>query len=616
MKKFKSIADKISAKRRRLWIGGISISVFLILGTVIYFNFNNLLSAALMSSFNNNIVSDVYELKFEKLRINFLQGDIKVSNVILQPRKNPLKSYSYINSSFRLATHKLVLKNVNIVDLIQFNVLRLDKIEIDEPQVDLLIEAMNPVLFPFKDSSEVSGNEVTNLKKTVDSFHLEKFELVNAEFHVLNTCRLQEFNIKDLNFIFNDLYISQHYGIDSLKCTSFLLTIGTANGTSLQTAIRQFQMNEFRFNLDKLELEKTVKNVNYKFEDFSTALSDLHIQTEDSIYQITTELFALSYKEKNIVLSDVEFSPNKSESEIQKLFKFQHTQFKININKMVMNGIDFDSMLVNQEIHIKEIIVDSARVELFRDKTKPADPERFPEYPPQQIKKITFPLEIQRVIVTNADIQNRERKEDGHYVKVIVSRLKGTIDNINTITDSSDLKLDAVGYIEDHAMFKVLLEMEYNEPRFTINGSVNKFDLKKFNPLVKSYSPAAINSGVVDKVEFSGTAYKNKATGTMKFLYHDLNIDLQLDKQPKWKSDLGAFAANTYLQGSNPINENSPPRIVRYEAIRDMHKGFMNIILKSVFSGVKETLILSKANRKRFQETKKEWKQKQKEASE
>ena len=46
-----------------------------------YYNLNTLLTAALIKSFNSNIISDVYELKFEKLSVNFLMGNVKVYNV-------------------------------------------------------------------------------------------------------------------------------------------------------------------------------------------------------------------------------------------------------------------------------------------------------------------------------------------------------------------------------------------------------------------------------------------------------------------------------------------------------------------------------------------------------
>ena len=69
-------------------------------------------------------------------------------------------------------------------------------------------------------------------------------------------------------------------------------------------------------------------------------------------------------------------------------------------------------------------------------------------------------------------------------------------------------------------------------------------------------------------------------------------------KKAKWKSSLIAFAANAIVDSSNPPSEKLPPRIVKFEAKRDMNKGFINLIIKSILSGVKETMIMSKENRK------------------
>jgi hypothetical protein len=58
---------------------------------------------------------------------------------------------------------------------------------------------------------------------------------------------------------------------------------------------------------------------------------------------------------------------------------------------------------------------------------------------------------------------------------------------------------------------------------------------------------------------------------------------------------------------ANPAAASQPPRVVQFHTERDMNKGFINIILKSFFSGMKATMILSDENRKAFKETKKEW---------
>ena len=111
--------------------------------------------------------------------------------------------------------------------------------------------------------------------------------------------------------------------------------------------------------------------------------------------------------------------------------------------------------------------------------------------------------------------------------------------------------------------------------------------------------------GTVDEITFSGTVFKTNSTGKMKFLYHDLEVDLELHNQAEWKSSVLAFAANTYLNASNPASTNVPPRVVEFKAERDMHKGFINILIKSVLNGLKETMIMSKENRKDYKELKK-----------
>src|SRR6186997_1804962 len=105
------------------------ILVILIAGSVfLYYRLNQLLTNALSKSFDENITSDVYELKFEKLSVNLLKGDVEVYNVELKPREKPLVNYPYINSSFRLITKKMVLKNVQILTLLKSNKLKVEKI--------------------------------------------------------------------------------------------------------------------------------------------------------------------------------------------------------------------------------------------------------------------------------------------------------------------------------------------------------------------------------------------------------------------------------------------------------------------------------------------------------
>ena len=107
------------AKKVLIWGGTFLFIVLIVAGIFLYYNFNRLLSDALIKSFNSSIISDVYELEFKDLNVNLVLGNIKVNYVALQPREKTLKEYPFINSSFRLNTKEILLSNVEILKLLK-----------------------------------------------------------------------------------------------------------------------------------------------------------------------------------------------------------------------------------------------------------------------------------------------------------------------------------------------------------------------------------------------------------------------------------------------------------------------------------------------------------------
>ena len=120
-------------------------------------NLNRLVSEALIKGFNSNAISDVYELKFEKLRINIFAGNIRVFNVVLQPRQKPLHDYPYINSSFRLETRKILLEDVQLMTMVKTGKLELKRIEINKPDIQVWLNGEKYILLPYKDTLAVKN---------------------------------------------------------------------------------------------------------------------------------------------------------------------------------------------------------------------------------------------------------------------------------------------------------------------------------------------------------------------------------------------------------------------------------------------------------------------------
>lgn len=589
----------------------ISFLLLILLTTFIgYHKFNTILSDALTKSFHKSIAADIYELKFENLSLNLFEGSIYVYNVTVQPREKPLHDYPYVNSFFKLKTENLTLKDVEIFTLLKKKELHLERISIIKPDVALILNGERHILMPYKDTSAVAKENKTDKKKPLDSFFLSKFELLDAAFHVTNLAREREFTIKNFDISLQNILVHQYPGEYLASLSQANLTVGEFTGHLQKDVIKHAGFKNFNIGIDSLAFQFTLDTLLYRFKDFYAGIQEVDIQTADSLMHATMKSFDLSYKDKSIKIKELSLQPNVSHARLQEDYAYQHTELSGSIGTLELNHINFDSIIYAKKIFIDEVILDQVKVSLFKDKTKPMDRNKLPVYPGQTISAISVPILVKQVKATNVHLDNTERKPDKSLAKVSISRATLNVENITNLDPNASLMIDADAYIEDKVHFKTSLTFEYLKPQFSFEGVINQFNLPDLNGLIQGYTPAKINQGTADLITFSGIAERTKASGTMKFLYHNLEVDLVLHEQAKWKSSVLAFTANTVLHASNPPEADKPPKIVKFNAERDMNKSFVNVVIKSLLNGLKETMIMSKENRKTYEKSVKKSKQK------
>ncbi len=588
--------------RRTIWIS--IIIILLGAATILYTYLNRLLSDALMKSFSSTVVADVYELKFENLMVDIFEGSIEVYNVELHPREKPLHDYPYINSSFRLTTENLILKKVEIFTLLKSKKLYVERISITKPKITVTLTGKRNIMLPFKDSVAVQ-NQTTEEKESLNSFTLNDFELIDADFHVINEGKQREFKVKDFNISLSGLEVEQDLGKYRTSFDQVALSIGEVSWDLQKGVFQHISFKDFKVGVDSLAVQLTLDTAIYRFHDFKTGMRDLDIQTSDSLFHIEMKSFDLSYKDKTIRLANAGFSPNVSHDVLQQKFKFQHTEFAVSVGQLELKQVNFDSLMYGKKIFIDTIQLAGVKASLFKDKTKPMDTTKRPPYTGQRIRAIPLPLVINYVNATDVHLENTERKPDSTYATIHITKGNLLLTNVTNQSIADQLVINADAYINDVAHFKAKLAFSYSKPEYTFDCTVSKFNLSDLNPLIMAYTPAKITTGIADEISFSGHATETTATGTMKFLYHNLEIDLKLREQAKWKSSIITFAANSILHENHPESEKVPPRIVRFHVKRDMTKGFLNVLIKSLLNGLKETMIMSKENRKEYKAAKK-----------
>lgn len=598
--------DSKPKSSKRKWPTGkivlLSVGMLLVVaGFLVYVNFNKLVSLALNKTFESSLFSEVYTLKFENLRVDLIGGNIGIYNVILEPKANP--SYPYINSTITLKTEGLKLENVDIRVLLESNELILERISITKPTVHLEVNSLKPILFPFKTSDEPTK---PGGKKTLDSYLLQEFELLDASLSVVNTAKKRDFAIENFTITFRHLLIDQNAGEDLISLKNMDISMENFLGNLEEDPLKHLKFSEFKLNFDSVEVQNSLDTLIFQFRDFSAGIDSLDIHTKDSLFHVKMGHFDLAYLDQSIQMSGLVFKPNFSNAEIQKNYKFQQAHFSGTISSLNVTGMDFNSMIYDNRLFVEEIALDSVSVAVYKDNTKPKDLQNFPEYLSQTIAKIETPVRINTVKATNVNLTNEERKPDGTTAKVHISQGTASVFNITNQASNEELKMQATALLAGQVQSRLDLKFSYLKPEFSFEGRLSPFELSHLNSIIKAYSPAEIKSGTADEIFFSGTATRTGATGTMKFLYHGLQVDLKLKEQAKWKSSLVTFGVNTALLSNNPVSEGAPERTVRFKAERDMNKGFINLIIKSALNGMKETMVMSSENRREFNQLKRE----------
>ncbi len=266
--KSKITSGKFAFKKVLLWIIAGIFVVIIIAGIFLYNNFNRLLSNALKDSFNSSLISDVYELKFKDLNVNLLLGNIKINDVVLQPREKPQKDYPYINSSLKLKTKEILLNNVEIITLLKLNKLKLERIKIEKPDVQITIADKIPVFLPFKDTSLLISDTLKQaVKRTIEGFFLEQFDLMDASIHAENFAKERNLQIDEVDITLVDLKIDQHPGRDFFSYSYFDFYIGKITGSLQKESIKTISLSDYEIIIDSMNVEKTTDTLIYQFRD-------------------------------------------------------------------------------------------------------------------------------------------------------------------------------------------------------------------------------------------------------------------------------------------------------------------------------------------------------------
>ena len=599
--KLKGNANKGGTRLKKILFYVFSIIAIAVTSLYLYgvYNFEDIIKQRITELYSESAVSKYYSLEYEKVRIGLFSSNLKIYNVNFTPKTKTQESYFTKNGSIAVKLKSIKLNDFDVRKFLVSNKITVGKILFDRVDVNLTKNAK--VFHPFAFIEKKEKND--SLKIEVN---IEEFQLTGASFSVVdikntkNATLFDELDVDLSSLAFKKNEEGFELLLKKLEIALKDISHKAENGVDINFELLHILTSD-------IELIKNADGLTYSNSNSSIELENSKVITTDKVYVITAKSIYYDEIKNQLIVSKSAIKPLITRKEFIAKYKYQQPIYDVEISDIRVDDINIEKLKKLEGVFANHVDINDVKVHFFKDKHKPLDPNIFPNYLAQNIFGIKIPINIESVDASKVDVFVELVQQNSKISKIDVNDISLTLKNIQNKYKKQKLRLSAKGKIHYAIPFKVDLTFSYSRNYFSYKGELFKSNLQKIAKPIASFAPVKVNNGQINSLKFKGVANRTKSEGEMTFLYNNLNIEIERAEKNNTKvSDhLLSIVANTVMNSSNPIKPGLPARKVDFVFHRDMNKGFMNLFIKSVLTGAKESVLPSKGNRKKYRLAKK-----------
>ena len=303
--------------------------------------------------------------------------------------------------------------------------------------------------------------------------------------------------------------------------------------------------------------------------------------------------------DRSFAIKNVQIEPQLGETEFAKASKLQRDRFDFSFTGISLKNINLPQ-LMNESVMADELFIRQSNFKIYRDISYPHDKKnRVGSYPQQQLMDMPIHLSIKKIVFGAAFIEYKEKNpKSGYSGRVQFNKASAVITHVTNI--ASEINKDNNCLIRFKSDFldmaplqaKIVMQLQDPQGRFSIGGTVSGFDATQLNVLLKPMALATVQKGKINKLDFNFNCTDYGSNGTLVLLYEDLKMNLlRKDSAEKKieKKGLASFVANLVIKNANPLRKQDI-RSAEVHVKRDVNRSFFNLIWKSIFAGVKESV--------------------------
>lgn len=524
---------------------------------------------------------------FELINGKFLLDDVLIDSSHNMDKDRVLfcKQAAFTIDSFFSYNHnreELAVKQVHFLGKQQkllFNQILLNRFESDSSKPIKLLDAEGLVLHG------VNSNEIVKNKNLfVDTIVCKEIKLYELPAENLKTTSINHPENRDSTGFTNVYSVSlKHLHFPKVTFVPFAKSNYSIGNISIKvngvSADRIVQLQNHPMNYTK-EAEVDV-------DQFS-------LESKDKTYHFNFEGISINSLDKALHIHSFKIVPYTSEKKFAEAFHFQKDRYELSLAGLMLKNIDMNGLL-DKKIEASDLLIDRANAKISRDLHKPLKHEsKVGNYPSQLLMELNQPVNIKNIKIKNAFVEYRENQKVSDSVGVVnFTNASFDISNVTNIAEeiqkNNELNIafaaNALGSIPLKGNFKFLLGRKDGD--FFVNAHGKAFDAKVLNKVSVPMALVKITSGKIHSIDFHFKGNNTKASGSFLMNYEGMKIEvLKRDDDTKKirKRGLLSLAANLLVENKN----SGTSFIAEYD--RNIYKSFFNLVWKTIFAGMKETL--------------------------
>ncbi len=515
--------------------------------------FNNKIKSSILGEIAKQ-TNNEYDVRISKLHTNVFSQSVYISGFFMKP----LKIEDSTSQRYFFTADRLNFLDINIFSLLFHKDLTFSRME--------LISPSGKIYRNSRFLSKIPSAQLPDKDKTAFSL----YGLFSKKIHSIN--------IKNIKLLNADIAVFDNYADDNPSIVS--------------------KENELR--ISNLKIDKVTDGSGKLFvaDSMRLIINNFSYIPKDSLYALHVKKLVASYSDSTLVLDSFQLAPNFGKGSFAKAAGEQTDRFKISAKKLEFANIDVRLLFERNLFIANKLNIDSLKVSAYRDKNNIRKPKRVKSLQ-AKIKSLPIYSVIDTIRLNNALVIYEEVAEGSAGPGMIsFNDLNATITGFTSdstlFSKFNLLMIDATCRLMDKGNLSAHYSFPLNTDKteFDCSGTLADMPAIALNPILEPNANVSIKDGIINSMVFSFHANEFASKGKMKFVYHNLKIEILNKKTKKsgfFEKVKTFIAERIIIKENNPIG-NEPVQTTEIYYNPDPTRFIFNYSWKSIFSGIKPAI--------------------------